>query len=83
MTDHIEPTVAAVTAEPMINARQASYALHLPYYWFADPHMRAVKGIPYYQLSRLVRFRLSELLVWQRRHDSQQNDLSGAEGDSA
>lgn len=56
------------TGEPMIDARQACYALRLPYYWFADPKMRENKCIPHYQLSRLVRFRLSELEAWQQHH---------------
>jgi hypothetical protein len=54
--------------EPMIDARQASYALRLPYYWFANPKMRTAKRIPHYLLSRLVRFRLSELEAWNRQH---------------
>ncbi len=65
--------------EPMIDARQASYALRLPYYWFADPKMRSAKRIPHYQLSRLVRFRLSELAAWHRqnaeRHGGQGNEM--------
>lgn len=67
--------------EPMIDARQASYALRLPYYWFADPKMRSAKRIPHYQLSRLVRFRLSELAVWHwqnaERHGGQGNEMGG------
>ncbi len=54
--------------EAMIDARQACFALRLPYYWFADPKMRAAKRIPHYQLSRLIRFRLSELADWQQRN---------------
>ena len=67
--------------EPMIDSRQASYALRLPYYWFADPKMRSAKRIPHDQLSRLVRFRLSELAVWHRqnaeRHGGQGNEVGG------
>lgn len=53
-----------ITGEPMIDARQASYALRLPYYWFSDRTMRAAKRIPHYRLGGLVRFRLSELSAW-------------------
>ena len=52
----------------MIDARQASFALRLPYYWFADPQMCATKRIPHYLLSRMVRFRISELEVWFRQN---------------
>ena len=73
----------ASIGEPMIDARQASYALHLPYYWFADPQMRKVKKIPHYQLSRLVRFRMAELLEWQRRNDKRRNQQAEFRGDDA
>ena len=36
--------------------------------WFADPQMRAAKRIPHYLLSRMVRFRLSELEGWYRQN---------------
>lgn len=48
----------------MINARQASHTLCLPYYWFSDRGMRMEKRLPHYCLGGVVRFRLSELLVW-------------------
>lgn len=60
--------VMTLTEEPMIDARQACYSLRLPYYWFADPKMRAAKRIPHYQFLRLIRFRLSELEAWQRQN---------------
>ena len=41
--------------EPMIDARQASYALRLPYYWFADQAMRSRYRIPHYLMGGLVR----------------------------
>ncbi len=56
------------TAEPMIDAREASYAMNLPYYWFADQRMRALKRIPHYVLCGSLRFRLSELQRWQELH---------------
>ena len=59
---------AAGREEPMIDARQASYALSLPYYWFADRKMRAARRIPHYLLGGLVRYRSSELEAWSARH---------------
>jgi hypothetical protein len=51
----------------MINAHQAAYALHLPYYWLIDRKQRAAKRIPHYLLGGTVRFRLSELEIWSAR----------------
>jgi len=68
MNNHTPSQEALAEDESMIDARQASFALRLPYYWFADPKMRAAKRIPHYLLSRLVRFRLSELEVWYRQN---------------
>jgi hypothetical protein len=53
-----------MTSEGMVDARQASYALRLPYYWFSDRSMRSAKRIPHYLLGGLVRFRMSELTAW-------------------
>ncbi len=50
--------------ESMINARQASHTLCLPYYWFSDRAMRTAKRLPHYCLGGVVRFRLSELVIW-------------------
>ena len=67
--------------EPMIDAKQAAAALRLPYYWFADPQMRATKRIPHYLLSRMVRFRISELEVWYRQNGRVcQSGKHGTEG---
>ena len=68
MNNHTQSQEALAEDESMIDARQASFALRLPYYWFADPPMRAAKRIPHYLLSRMVRFRLSELEVWYRQN---------------
>ena len=56
MNNHTPSQEALAEDESMIDARQASFALRLPYYWFADPQMRAAKRIPHYLLSRMVRF---------------------------
>ena len=52
----------------MIDAKKASAALQLPYYWFADQHMRRRYRIPHYLLGGLVRYRLDELIAWAQRH---------------
>jgi len=83
MKNKINYSSADDAAETMIDARQASYALHLPYYWFADPQMRKAKKIPHYQLSRLVRFRVSELLEWQRRNDKGRSQPTESTGGDA
>ena len=68
MNNHTQSQEMMAEEESMIDAREASFALWLPYYWFADPKMRAAKRIPHYLLSRMVRFRLSELEVWYRQN---------------
>ncbi len=78
MNENLSPQAMENAEEPMIDARQASYALRLPYYWFANPKMRSAKRIPHYQLSRLVRFRLSELAVWHRQNAKRQGGQGGA-----
>lgn len=81
MSHHTQFQEPPAENESMIDARQASFALRLPYYWFADPQMRATKRIPHYLLSRLVRFRLSELALWYRQNGRVCGaDKSGAEG---
>lgn len=68
MNDNKTPLAATAADEPMVDARQACYALRLPYYWFANPQMRSAKRIPHYQFCRLVRFRLSELAAWHAKN---------------
>ena len=64
MTELNRSTPTIQSPEPMIDARAAAYALHLPYYWFSDRKLRTAKRIPHYRLGGLVRFRLSELEAW-------------------
>ena len=64
--------------ETMSDAHQASSALSLPYYWFADPRMRTKFRIPHYLLGGLVRFRMSELFHWA----AQSNVVQGRSTDS-
>lgn len=74
--------------EPMIDARQASAALRLPYYWFADNTMRTRYRVPHYLLGGLVRFRMSELSAWAASSKAPQGrkagdgDESGEDGDA-
>ena len=62
----------------MSDAHQASAALSLPYYWFADPRMRSKFRIPHYLLGGLVRFRMSELFHWA----AQSNGVQGRSTDA-
>ena len=64
--------------ETMSDAHQASAALSLPYYWFADPRMRSKFRIPHYLLGGLVRFRMSELFHWA----AQSNGVQGRSADA-
>lgn len=61
----------AFSAEPFVNAQQASAALNLPLYYFVNPYKRAKLGIPHYFINRLVRYRLIELHKWQVAVSSQ------------
>lgn len=71
MSNQTSPASSPIIGEPMIDARQASYSLRLPYYWFSDRTMRTAKRIPHYLLGGLVRFRLSELMTWAENAGSQ------------
>lgn len=64
--DFIPSAASDLIGEPMITAKQASAALGLPYYWFADRTMRGRYRIAHYLLVGLVRFRGSELAAWAR-----------------
>lgn len=62
------PTRTVSPPPSMIDARQAATFMHLPYYWFADQHMRRRYRIPHYLLGGLVRYRLDELIAWAQRN---------------
>lgn len=72
MNKHTPQNASPINDEPMIDARQASYALRLPYYWFSDRIMRAAKRIPHYLLGGQVRYRMSELTAWAQSSSAQQ-----------
>ena len=58
-------SVGDFTDEPFVTAEQASTALNLPLYYFIDARKRAEMGIPFYLISRMVRYRIRELHKWQ------------------
>lgn len=60
------PNPAAI--EPMVDARRAANALNLPLHYFTKPRSRVLKRIPFYQIGRTIRFRLSELDAWTSQH---------------
>jgi hypothetical protein len=68
--------VGDFTDEPLVTAKQASTALNLPLYYFLDARKRAELGIPYYSISRMVRYRLRELHKWQVRCAAEQAALT-------
>jgi hypothetical protein len=73
------PNTTVPGQEPMIDAKQAATALCLPYYWFADPAMRAKYRIPHYLIGALVRYRASALSVWAARSAAVQGRYPGDE----
>lgn len=64
MTTEKQNSPADLVGEGMIDAREASFALRLPYYWFSDQAMRKAKRIPHYVIGGLIRYRISELNAW-------------------
>jgi hypothetical protein len=64
------------TDESLVTAKQASTALNLPLYYFLDARKRAELGIPYYSISRMVRYRLRDLHKWQVRYAAEQAALT-------
>lgn len=60
----------------MIDAKNASAAMHLPHYWFANPLMRKRYRIPHYRLGGSVRYRHNELLTWAQRSRALSNSSS-------
>lgn len=62
--------------ENMVDSRIASTTLQLPHYWFADRAMRAKLRIPHYLIVGVVRYRLSELVVWASRANVRKTPLN-------
>ena len=83
MNNHTPSQEALAEDESMIDARQASFALRLPYYWFADPQMRSKYKIPHYLMGGLVRYRPSELSAWAARSTAAQGRTGDADGEEA
>ena len=65
LTPQPDHSVGDFTDEPFVTAEQASTALNLPLYYFIDARKRAEMGIPFYLISRMVRYRIRELYKWQ------------------
>ncbi|CAM5220320.1 hypothetical protein CDEF62S_00622 [Castellaniella defragrans] len=84
IADKTQPDVTTdrINAEPMIDGREASTALCLPFYWFNDRAMRTRFRIPHYLMGGLVRYRLSELLAWAKRNNVNQQADSTEGGDA-
>ena len=83
MNEYTQSLETPIEEEPMIDARQASFALRLPYYWFADPQMRSKYKIPHYLMGGLVRYRPSELSAWAARSTAAQGRTGDADGEEA
>jgi excisionase family DNA binding protein len=64
--------------EPMVDAHHAAQALNLPLYYFTKPASRVARRIPFYQIGRTIRFRLSELEAWSAQY---RNQAAGQEGE--
>lgn len=62
------PVATEFSDDSFVTAEQASAALNLPLYYFIDTRKRSELGIPYYSISRMVRYRLRELHKWQVRY---------------
>lgn len=59
-------TSLPVASEPFVDAREAAYTMNLPMYYLTNATQRAKLRVPHYRIGRMVRFKLSELTVWQR-----------------
>ncbi len=55
----------AQVGEPFEDAREATYALDPPMYYLTNGAQRTKLQIPHYRIGRLVRYKLSELALWQ------------------
>ncbi len=56
-----------VSREPFVDAREAAFVMNLPLYYLTNAGQRAKLHLPHYHIGRLVRFRLSELSIWQSK----------------
>ena len=65
------PTPLPVGAEPFVDAREAAYTMNLPMYYLTNAAQRTKLHLPHYRIGRLVRFKLSELALWQNQQHQQ------------
>jgi hypothetical protein len=61
----------SVAGEPFVDAREAAYTMNLPMYYLTNAKQRTKLRLPHYRIGRLVRFKLSELAIWQGQCDGQ------------
>lgn len=58
------PTVNDVLGERLVDARTAAHCLNLPLYLLTHPKERVRLRVPHYRVSKLVRFKVQELIAW-------------------
>ncbi|MEZ5455089.1 MAG: hypothetical protein R3F04_03105 [Lysobacteraceae bacterium] len=69
-----------IVGERMIDSRQASNQFNLPLHWFVNLQERHRRGIPYYRIGSLIRFKASDLALWM---ESKQPSTDGSEAGHA
>lgn len=62
-----------ILTERLIGARQAAYNLNLPLYLLSHPCERLRIGVPHYRVGKMVRFKMSELMVWMHERGAKTN----------
>ena len=50
--------------ERLIDAQEAAHRLNLQIYFLTHPKERLRRQVPHYRVGKLVRFKLSELMLW-------------------
>ena len=58
-----------VAGETFVDAGEAAFVLNLPMYYLTNLAVRTKLRIPHYYIGRMVRFKLSELTLWQRANN--------------
>lgn len=53
-----------ILAERLLNVREAAYYLNIPMYLLTHPKERKRIEVPHYRVGKMVRFKMSELVVW-------------------
>jgi hypothetical protein len=68
------PSMNDILGEPLVDARTVAHAYDLPLYILIQPAERARRGIPYYRVGKLVRFKLKEMEAWLLKQGSGHKD---------